>query len=130
MPLSHGRSKRKDYEYVLEKVKRRLSGWKASCLSMAGGVTLAKYELCAQPIYPVIIVKLPLSIRDDLEKLEKAFLWGQKVKERKLHLVNWKQVQKPREFRGLEALIRAMNEAYLIRLAWNLRSGGRVCELR
>lgn len=43
IPLIQDSSRIRNYNFILDKVKKRLSGWKRRYLNMAGRVTLAKY---------------------------------------------------------------------------------------
>ncbi|GAU37815.1 hypothetical protein TSUD_276320 [Trifolium subterraneum] len=45
------RSTRGKFNYILEKIQNRLSGWKHQCLSMAGRLTLSKFVLSFIPYY-------------------------------------------------------------------------------
>lgn len=40
-PLKHVRSSSQDYNFIIEKVQRKLAGWKSSLLSFTGRVVLA-----------------------------------------------------------------------------------------
>lgn len=42
IPLLQGRSRKRSYNFVLDNVKLRLSGWKRRCLSVVGIIVLAK----------------------------------------------------------------------------------------
>jgi hypothetical protein len=55
-----GRAPRvQDFQYMIEKVKARLSGWKTRHLSLAGIITLAKSVIQAIPIYPMMSMPIP-----------------------------------------------------------------------
>ena len=40
VPTLHGRTTKAQHQYVLERIDKRLAGWKTSCSSLAGRVTL------------------------------------------------------------------------------------------
>lgn len=63
VPLSFAKGKGRSMQYVVERVKKRLAGWKINCLSLAGRVTLAKSVMGAIPIYPMMISSLPKAVR-------------------------------------------------------------------
>lgn len=44
-PLIHGRVGRDIYRKIVDKIRNRLAGWKATSLSFAGRVTLAKFVI-------------------------------------------------------------------------------------
>jgi hypothetical protein len=72
-----GRSPRKsDFHYIIEQVSAKLAQWKANQLSFAGRVTLAKSVIEAIPIYPMMSMLLPKSCVDEIQKLQRGFIWG------------------------------------------------------
>uniref|UniRef100_A0A199UBV5 Uncharacterized protein n=1 Tax=Manihot esculenta TaxID=3983 RepID=A0A199UBV5_MANES len=56
------------YQFLLDKIQRKLSGWNANSLSMAGRITLAKAVIAAIPNYFMQTALLPL------KEHNKAFL--------------------------------------------------------
>lgn len=97
-----GRAPRKgDFQYIVEKVKLKLSGWKAKQLSFAGRVTLSKAVIQAIPIYPMMSTDIPRSCLQEIQKLQRAFVWGEEENQRKAHLINWKTLMNPKELGGL-----------------------------
>jgi len=49
-----------------------------SQLSFAGRITLAKSVIEAVPIYPMMKTSIPKSILEDIQKLQRKFIWGRK----------------------------------------------------
>ena len=49
--LKHSGSSSHDYDFILDKVKQKLSGWKANLLSLAGRRVLIQSSLAAIPLY-------------------------------------------------------------------------------
>lgn len=76
VPLLHKRPTRADFDFILERTMKRLSSWKASSLSLAGRVTLAKSVISAIPSYCMQTMLLPKGVCDVLDKLQRGFLWG------------------------------------------------------
>lgn len=68
-PVTRDRRRRETFQYVIERVRGKLSTWKANCLSTAGRVTLAKSVLSAVPLYPMQVASLPRSICLEVERL-------------------------------------------------------------
>lgn len=68
-PLSWCRRKRDDFQYIIDRVRVKLSNWKANCLSIAGRITLAKAVVSAIPMYPMQVAKLPMSVCLEVERL-------------------------------------------------------------
>lgn len=69
MPLINGRSSRKEYGYIVDKVRDRLAMWQTKFLSQAARLILIKSVLSTMPYYAMRTVRLPASIVDDMEKI-------------------------------------------------------------
>ena len=54
-----GKSKRQDFNLVIEKIQRRMSARKGKLLDKAGRMTLTKYVLIVMPIYNMQTVLVP-----------------------------------------------------------------------
>jgi hypothetical protein len=74
---------------VVEKVERRLVGWKRLYLSKGGRLTIIKSMLANLPTYLLSLFSIPMSIAHRIEKLQRDFLWGGLSNEHRYHLVNW-----------------------------------------
>jgi hypothetical protein len=61
-PMLHRRASKSDYEFILDKMRKKLSGWKANSLSFAGRVTLAQSSLTSIPGYVIQSSRIPTSI--------------------------------------------------------------------
>ena len=86
---------------ILEKMERRLAGWKTLYLSKGGKVTLIKSTLSSLPTYFFFFLPLTRKVANRMEKLQRDFLWSGINGNSKLHLVNWAQVCKPLQVGGL-----------------------------
>jgi hypothetical protein len=74
---STGRSpRRNDYNYLIDQVSSKLMAWKATHLSLAGRVTLAKSVLEAMPIYPMMSTIIPKGCLEEIERLQRKFICG------------------------------------------------------
>jgi hypothetical protein len=63
-----------DFQYMVDKVKARLTGWKTKHLSLAGRITLAKSVIQAIPIYPMMTMPIPRTCLNEIEKIQRAFI--------------------------------------------------------
>ena len=90
-------------------------------MSMAGRATLIQSTLSTIPYYTMQSTKLPRSTCDEIDRRNKEFLWGELEGERKVHLVSWENVNKPKQEGGLGIKsTRQVNAAFLAKLVWRL----------
>ena len=61
---------------ILEKIERKLAGWKKLYLSKGGRLTLLKSTLSSLPTYYLSLFTIPLHVTNKIEKLQRDFLWG------------------------------------------------------
>lgn len=74
VPIFHKRVGLNTFNYVLEKVKQRLSTWKSKTLSFAGRVTLARSVVQAMPTYIMQTTVLHRGTCDEIDKLCRNFI--------------------------------------------------------
>ncbi|XP_059650449.1 uncharacterized protein LOC132296254 [Cornus florida] len=88
--LSLGDSARRvgSWNPVIERVERRLAGWKKQYLSKGGKVTLVKSTLSSLPTYFLSLFRIPASIVGRIEMLQRNFLWGVAEKSSSIILSN------------------------------------------
>ncbi|MCI31176.1 putative ribonuclease H protein, partial [Trifolium medium] len=101
VPLIGRAPKKHDFQYVIDQVHAKLSVWKANQLSFAGRVTLAKSVIEAIPIYPMMTTVVPKSCLDEIQKLQRRFIWGDTEDKKKFHAVKWETVCMPKSSGGL-----------------------------
>ncbi|KAG6729257.1 hypothetical protein I3842_01G018300 [Carya illinoinensis] len=89
------------WDTVIEKVERRLAGWKRMYLSKGGRITLIKCTLSNLPTYFLSLFPIPVRVALHIEKLQRDFLWGGLGEEFKFHLVRWEKVCRPLSYGGL-----------------------------
>ena len=78
----------------------------------------------AIPTHIMQCTMLPGKICSELDKLNRNFLWGDTTEKRKIHLLNWRTISRPKEEGGLgikNAKIR--NKALLAKRTWDLYLG-------
>jgi hypothetical protein len=76
LPILMGNSKKKAFQSILDKVLRRIEGWRAKTLSQAGRLTLIKSIAATLPSYAMSTFLLPNSIYTALDRIFKNFWWG------------------------------------------------------
>ncbi|CAN1312873.1 Putative ribonuclease H protein At1g65750, partial [Linum perenne] len=117
----HGRTTVDKFEYIIERIDHKLSGWKCSSLSLAGRVTLAVSVLNALPAYAMQTCFIPFTICDKIDAKIRSFVWGSQQGSRKTHLVSWEHICRPKDQGGLGLRsAREMNQAFILKVAWGL----------
>ena len=76
LPSLFGRYKNVSFDYIKERVWRKLQGWEEKLLSQAGREVLIKVVVKAIPTYTMCCFKLPIGFCDEIEKLIHKFWWG------------------------------------------------------
>lgn len=144
LPLGAKKSSRALWQPVIDRCKAKLSGWKASMLSIGGRITLIKSVLASMPLYFMSISHMPKGVKADLDKIQRNFLWGGSEGRKKLHWVDWNTVCKHKSEGGLGIIdLEIQNRALLTKWIWQYskeqgslwraviqeRNGGRPLEL-
>ena len=101
-PLNHKGATWNRYNFIVERVILKLSGWKAKFLSFAGRTVLIKSVMAAIPNHVMQGVTLLCHLCEKLDKINRDFLWGSSTKKKKLHLVGWSKIIRPKEKGGLD----------------------------
>ena len=96
-PLNHKGASQNRYNFVVERVISKLSGWKSKFLSFAGRTVLVKSVMVAIPNYVMQGVALPIHLCEKLDKVNRDFLWGSSTEKRKLHLMGWSKIIRPKD---------------------------------
>ena len=119
MPLGAHYKDLSIWNSILEKMERRLSGWKQLYLSKGGRLTLLKSTLSSLPIYLLSLFTIPQAVVVRLEKIQRNFLWGTSNEVFKYSLVAWEKVCLPREEGGLGIRrVGLFNQALLGKWLW------------
>ena len=92
LPMASGKSKVNTFKYLLEKITKRVRGWKEKFISKAGREILIQTIAQAILTYSMSLFKLPNSICNNINSLLTKYWWGQKQEERKIHWINWKKL--------------------------------------
>ncbi|KAF5207624.1 RNA-directed DNA polymerase (reverse transcriptase)-related family protein [Thalictrum thalictroides] len=119
LPLGAKYKSKSVWEVVLVFIQKRLAGWKRKYLSKGGRLVLIKSMLSNLPVYQMSLFTIPKSIAKRIDRVVRDFLWGLIEVLRKLHMVAWEHVCRPKEEGGLGIRSMAiMNEALLGKWLW------------
>ena len=89
------------WDLILEKMERRLVGWKRLYLSKRGKLTLLKSTLSNLPTYFLSLFHLPAGVADKLDRIQRNFLWSGMGDSQTFHLVKWANICEPIQSGGL-----------------------------
>ena len=89
-----------DFQFLIDKLNSKLQGWKARLLSQVGRTTLISSVLQSLPLYTFSCFKVPKSICNKMDSIVRSFWWSHETGEKKLHLINWNKIFKPKRFLG------------------------------
>lgn len=123
MPLIHSRVTKATQMDIIQKGNNRLASWKSKVLSMAGRLTLIQSVTSAIPLYAMQTTKLPAIVCENLDKLNKNFLWCDNDRQRKVHLYRWNLMCRLKN-KGDLGLKKAthMSQALLAKVGWRIHS--------
>ena len=125
LPIKHIGSLSQDYDFVVKRVQSKLIRWKANLLSMAGHVNLVQSVTLVIPSYVMQGVLLPGKTLAAIDRLNCNFIWGSSntTTQKKLHLVSWKKIAKPKANGGLGIMAaKPKNLALAAKLCWRFKS--------
>ena len=101
LPSLVGRGKRENFNFLKERVWKKLQGWEGKLLSQAGREVLIKTIIQAIPTFTMGCFKLPLSLCNDIEMMIRKFWWGQRGNSRKIHWLKWEEITKSKLVGGM-----------------------------
>jgi hypothetical protein len=86
---------------VVDKIIKRIAGWRGRLLSYAGRPVLLKAYLASIPIYLLSIIKFPKWAIKIMNSHMGHFLWNNTEDKHKYHLASWQLVSQKEEEGGL-----------------------------
>lgn len=91
--------------------------------SFAGRVILTRSVTSTIPNYVMQCNVLPAKILQGADRLSRNFLWGSSKNKKKVHLISWDKIAKPREEGGLGIhAAKPKNTALLAKLNWRFNT--------
>jgi len=121
VPIFKGKPKVSYFQPLFDKIKLKLSSWKASLLSIAGRVQLVKSVIQSMLVHCISVYSWPVSLIKGIERCIRNFIWAGDIEKRKLVTVAWHKTCKTLEEGGLGIRsISVLNEASNLNLCWIL----------
>ena len=121
IPINHLGSSSQNYNFILDRVRQKLVGWKANMLSLAGRSVLIQASLATILAYVMQCTHLSGKILEGIDRVNRNFLWGSSEATKKIHWVGWQKVTKPKDEGGLGLqTAKGRNISLLARLNWRL----------
>jgi hypothetical protein len=85
-----GRSKKNTFNYIKDRVWKKINSWSSKSLSKAGREVLIKSVLQSIPTYLMSLFTIPSSLCDEIEKMMNSFWWGHSGAQNKgIHWMSW-----------------------------------------
>ena len=91
MPLGTSYKTTSIWNLIIEKMEKRLSGWKQLYLSKGGRLILLKITLSSLPTYLLSLFTIPKAMAARIESIQRNFLWGSFEESFKYPLVAWEK---------------------------------------
>ncbi|KAJ4827119.1 hypothetical protein Tsubulata_002464 [Turnera subulata] len=101
LPLGANMRLAKSWDPVIQKFHSRLHSWKGRFLSFAGRLELLKSVLSSLPLFYLSMFTIPVLVAKKLVRIQRTCLWGGTTITKKLCLIAWAKIAKPKEHGGL-----------------------------
>lgn len=100
-PLHFEGLTREDIQPLVDKIIRRIAGWRGKLLLLAARAQLVKTCLASIPVYLLSFIKFPKWAIKLINSHMANCLWNDTVENHKYHLANWELVSMCKDFGGL-----------------------------
>jgi hypothetical protein len=121
VPINRKRLKNSDWDSTEGKMRNKLGPWQEKMLVMGGRFTLINSSLTSVPLYMLSFYRMPVGVKEKIDRIRNNFLWDETEGHKKYHLVNWQTICMPKDQGGLGVLdLEKMNISLLAKWLWKL----------
>lgn len=121
LPMRVGRSKTAIFEYIKEKLTKKLFNWKTKILSAAGKEVLIKAIAQTMSLYIMNCYMLQKGLTDDIHQLCTSFFWIDTEDKKHIHWRSWENLCLTKAEGGMGFKnLHAYNLALLAKQGWRL----------
>jgi hypothetical protein len=122
MPTQFGRFKEQNFNFIMDRIKKKLNGWKEKSLSFEGRSILIKAVAQAIPTYIMSCFLLPKGLCDRTERAVCSFWWGGSDSNRKIHWSKKSNLFRSKHSRLDFRNLRDFNLAMLAKQVWRFHT--------
>jgi hypothetical protein len=99
--LHYNKLRREDLQPLIDKIIKRIAGWRGKLLTHAGRMVLIKTCIASIPVYLLSFFKFPRWVVDLINSHMANYFWDNYEGHTKLHLANWHMICMEKEYGGL-----------------------------
>lgn len=121
VPMFVGSPRRSHLQPIVDKIIAKFTNWIGHSISMAGRICLINSVITSSLVYSMMVYKWPTALLKKLEAAMRNFSWSGDITKKGAVMVSWSRCCYPINEGGLNLRsIQSMNEAFLMRLAWDI----------
>lgn len=123
LPISPEKVLNPDFDFLGQKLEKRLGNWGPGSLSHAGRAVQINACMSSIPSYAMGFYLLPEGVHQRFDKIRGRYYWAGNKLKGKYHMVKWEDMAFPKDFGGLGFTeTRRMNAALLAKWIIKLES--------
>jgi len=101
LPALVGADRSDFFRHLIDRITKRINGWKERLLSMSGKEILIKSIAQAVPTYAIMLFKIPKTICNRMTNATSHFWWGHDEDKRRIHWQAWWKLCTPKDSGGM-----------------------------